>query len=165
MVKIIPLTKELLKKTIRVVDSVFYYEDELPNIAFKASIDAVVFKKYIKENKNIKQLEYFIAVNNKDEVLGTTGLYTEYSDDRDTCWLGWYSVDKKHRCQGIGKKLLKYSITLAKKRSKKYIDVYTSTHPEEKVAQIVYEKYGFLKTNRKHIKESDCEIFFRRKKL
>jgi hypothetical protein len=53
------------------------------------------------------------------------------------------------RGQGLGKKLLEYTIDEARKYEKKYLRLYTSNAPDEVVAQIIYKKYGFKKIKQK----------------
>lgn len=169
--KIIPLTKKYLTKAIGLVSSVFPGED-IVSKAFEASVDKDAFEEFISEYTQVKSLEYFIAVDENDTILGTNGLYSLQEDLDDSYWLGWYCVDPNHRGKGIGKALLNYCVDEAKRRGKKYLKLYTSTDPNEAKAQEVYEKSGFYvyKYNgslytKQVQKDKGYEIFFRRKNL
>jgi GNAT superfamily N-acetyltransferase len=72
-------------------------------------------------------------------VLGTTRLYSLEKDEKEAYWLGWYCVDPAFRGKGIGGKLLDHAIRKAKERDKKFLRLYTSTSPEEKSAQHIYD--------------------------
>ena len=88
-------------------------------------------------------LKYWVAVNNNGDVCGICGLYTYKNDEHEAVWLGWFCVSQNLRGQGIGQKLIEYSIAEARKYNKKYFRLYTSTDPNEAAAQSLYEKYGF----------------------
>lgn len=158
MVKIIKLEKKYLVKASRVADDIFKGENPPPSFMFQASLNKETFS-------DIIGMEYFIAVNEEDNVIGTSGLYLTKEDYKDSCWLGWYCVDKKYREKGIGTLLLDYAINEAKTRGKKFLNLYTSTNPREKAAQKIYEKKGFKITDRKREKCGKYEIFFRKKEL
>lgn len=168
-IKIIPLEKKYLSDTIKLINHIFPNEDllseEFPDIS---SIPSKELEASLNKNlnfKNYKYLKYFIALNKKGEIVGTTGLYSLKSDNKDHCWLGWFCVSQKYRNKGIGKLLLNYSVNKAKKEKKKYLNLYTSTNPNEAVAQIIYEKNDFYITKQKRIKQGNYKIFFRQKKL
>ena len=86
---------------------------------------------------------YWVALDDRGEVCGTTGLYTEKSDENEALWLSWFCVDPRYRGAGIGKKLLEFSVDMAKSYDKKYLRLYTSTDESEADAQFLYEKYEF----------------------
>ena len=134
----------------------------LPSVPFKASLDREEFDKFNKREKNIySSLEYFVAVDETEKVLGTTGLYSRRNDEKVAYWLGWYCVDPKFRGKGIGSKLLDYTIKKAKERGKKYLRLYTSTSAGEEVAQQVYDRRGFRTIRREKIKNEKYEIIFK----
>ena len=82
------------------------------------------------------------AISSDGEVCGTTGLYMYKKDEHEAVWLAWFCVDPGRRGQGIGKKLIEFSIDKARERGKDFLRLYTSDHPSEAEAQGLYEKFG-----------------------
>jgi ribosomal protein S18 acetylase RimI-like enzyme len=166
MIKIEKLTEKYLEDASELVNSVFKDEPILPGVAFEASLDQDKFEKLNKESRNkIRSLEYFVAVDDNNSVIGTTGLYALEKDKQDAYWLGWYCVDMKFRGKGIGSKLLDYTIELAKERGKKFLRLYTSTSPEEKAAQLIYESRGFKIIHTEKDKNSEYETIYKELEL
>jgi len=168
MIKAIPLEKKYLIQASHLANTIFPNEKVSPGEAFEASLDKDKLKTFIKLNNDhndIVTLEYFLALDNKENILGTSGLYSQKSDEKDSYWLGWYCVDEKYRGKGVGKLLLEIAMSEAKNRGKRFLKLYTSTDPNEAKAQIIYEKNGFFITNQEKIKEGEFEIFFRKKEL
>ncbi|MHC1682302.1 MAG: GNAT family N-acetyltransferase [Clostridiaceae bacterium] len=161
---IVPLTKTYLEQSINLVESTFDEEDMSLSKELEASVDEKKFAKYVKRyDKNMRTLEYFIAKDNNQRVIGIIGLYSLKKDYKDTYWIGWYCVDINERGKGIGKALLEFIITMAKYREKKYLCLYTSTDKNEAKAQKIYEQYGFFIT--KVIHKKGYEILYRKKIL
>ncbi len=165
MIKAIPLEKKHLIQASHLANAVFPIEKVFPGEAFEASLDKVKFKTFIKLETDITTLEYFVALDHKENVLGTSGLYSIKPDEKDSYWLGWFCVDQKYRGKGIGQLLLEKAINEAKNRGKRFLKLYTSTNPSEAKAQIIYEKNGFFITDQERIKEGKFETFFRKKDL
>jgi len=92
---------------------------------------------------------FWVALDKHKNVVGTTGLYSYVKDKHEAIWLAWLCVDPERRGEGIGKQLIECSIKIAKNHGKKYFRLYTSTNPERKAAQELYETYGFKVINRK----------------
>jgi len=88
-------------------------------------------------------MQYYAAVDEKGEALGTTGLYAFAKDKVEAAWLAWFCVAPRQRGQGVGKQLIEHSIELARAQGKKCFRLYTSTIPSEAAAQGLYEKYHF----------------------
>ena len=82
------------------------------------------------------------AVNETGDICGTTGFYTCPQDEAEAIWLSWFCVDPTQRGQGIGGKLMEFSIAEAKRQGKQFLRLYTSDDPNEAAAQELYEKYG-----------------------
>ena len=163
-ITIIPLNKEYLKKAIKLVESVFTDEEDSVRREIEASVYEKKFQQYItKVDRHTKSLEYFIAVDAKGRLIGIIGMYTLIENYKDTLWIGWYCVDKKHRRRGIGRLLLDFVITKAQERNKRYICLYTSTDRNEAEAQDIYDKYGFYVTEAVH--KDGYDILFRKKTL
>ena len=85
----------------------------------------------------------WVAINEDEEVCGTIGLYVYSKDKSEASWLSWFCVDEEQRGKGIGKILLEFSISEAKRSGKRFLRLYTSDDPSEATAQELYEKYGF----------------------
>ncbi|HLM84012.1 MAG TPA: GNAT family N-acetyltransferase [Candidatus Bathyarchaeia archaeon] len=162
MIKIEKLTEKYLSAASKLADTVFKDEPKLPSVGFEASLDQKKFKQLNEaENNEIASLEYFVAVDETDKVVGTTGLYALEKDKKDTYWLGWYCVDPEFRGKGVGSKLLDYTIEMVKERGKKFLRLYTSTSPEEKAAQIIYDSRGFETTKKEKSENSKYEIIYK----
>lgn len=163
-IKIISLEDKYLEESFKVVQANF--EDEGKNIRreLEASIDEKKFQNYVKTyDKNMVSIEYFIAIDEGEQVLGTVGLYSIKKDFEDTYWVGWYCVKEEHRGRGIGIALLEFVIEEARRRNKKYLKLFTSTYKSEAKAQGIYEKYGFYITKVK--KKKHHYILYRMKVL
>ena len=90
-ITIITLTKEYLKKAIKLVETVFTDEDDSVKREIEASVSEKKFQKYItKVDRHTRSLEYFISVNDKKKVMGIIGIYTLIENYQDTLWIGWY---------------------------------------------------------------------------
>ncbi len=87
--------------------------------------------------------KYLVARDDSGRVLGSIGLYTLPTDERDSVWMGWYAVAKHARGQKVGSALLEASIADAKSRGARYLKLYTSDFPAEASAGKVYDKRGF----------------------
>lgn len=80
---------------------------------------------------------YIAYIDN--EPIGVSGLY-EIPGYTDTVWLSWFGIKKKYRKLGYGKKILDYTIEMAKGYNKKYLRLYTF-EIWNKEAQDFYKKY------------------------
>jgi len=165
MIKAIPLEKKYLEQTSRLANAIFSHDRYIPSHSFEASLDKDKFKNFLVFKEPVTHLEYFIAIDQKENVLGTSGLFSMGSDDKDSDWLGWFCVDEKFRGAGIGKFLLEHTINKARMRGKKFLKLYTSTHPVETKAQKLYDLNGFFITDQERIIEDGYETFFRMKEL
>jgi len=160
--KIEKLTEKYLADASRLANTIFKDEPILPGVAFEASLDKHKFDKLNDESiGKIYSLEYFIAVDESGEVLGTTGLYALEEDKQEAYWLGWYCVDPKYRGRGIGGKLLDFTIEEAKNRGKKILRLYTSPSDDEKTAQIIYDSRGFKTTGTEKKDGNKYEIIYK----
>ena len=95
-------------------------------------------------------MHYWVALDENNEVVGTTGIYSLKKDEAEAVWMAWFCVDPGRRGQGIGKELVEHSIAMARARGKRYFRLYTSTLPCEAAAQGLYEKYHFRITEKKN---------------
>ena len=133
-------------------DKIFSQIDKKEQKILQASINKETLSYVLKENE-IKDIQYWVAKDKKNsQIIAMTGLYTELEDDEDSCWLGWFCLDKKYRRKGFGKELLNFSIEQAKSLSKRYLHLYTYNSKEYQVAINMYKSYGFKEYNVKNTK-------------
>lgn len=136
----IPLTEKYLEATIKMVNEVF---PEDRGAIWNPEKSLPLSLRSQNELKEDVFVDYWIVLNEKEEVIGVTGMYKLKNDPEDVVWLGWYCVRSDRRGKGFGRKLLEWTIEKAKERGFKKIKLYTSTDPNESVAQVLYEKLGF----------------------
>jgi N-acetylglutamate synthase-like GNAT family acetyltransferase len=138
--KPIPLSEKYLEATIKMVNAVFPEDSEAiwnPEKSLPLSLRP---QSELKEDVFV---DYWVVLNKNDDVIAVTGIYKLKEDSNDVVWLGWYCVRNDQRGKGFGKELLEWTIKKAKERGFKKMRLYTSTDPNEAVAQILYEKMGF----------------------
>jgi GNAT superfamily N-acetyltransferase len=168
MIVISKLTKEKLVEAGNLADKIFPDTKILPSVGLEASLNKKVMEDLNKNNNGkFNWLKYWITYDTVTEkVTGVVGLYEEYPDAQEACWLGWYCVEPNSRGKHVGTKLLEYAIAQARKLNKNFLRLYTSTDPSEAVAQKIYEKYGFkVMTEKVRKKCGNYEIFYRELKL
>lgn len=144
-IRIESLSEENLDNASKLTISVFHNkksDEDYPPRWFKASLHPEKNKKDYDE-MDVKDLKYWVAVDNKENVLGIIGYYTLKYDEKEANWVGWYCVNPKDRGKGIGKMLLNFIITKTKKEGKTWVRLYTSNGPNEKRANKIYDKLGF----------------------
>jgi ribosomal protein S18 acetylase RimI-like enzyme len=144
-----PLTPAKLKEAMQLLNKAFPYE----SMSLAASLfpDRLLYKITFLVAR-VTQLNYWVAIDETSQkVIGTTGLYCYKKDETEAYWLAMFCVDPAFRGQGIGKKLLNFSIDKARADGKKFLRLYTSNAPNEAAAQILYEKCGFVITGEKKI--------------
>ena len=147
-ITIVPLTRENLPKAIAAGKDGFSYGWPVLNPArdFRASLDPVIQAEraaLASTNKTVEMnAKYWLAVDKNGSVVGTTGLYETGADKGEAAWMGWMSVPKSYRGQGIGKKLVDFSIEQARADGKGMLRLYTSTYQGEAAAQGLYEREG-----------------------
>lgn len=142
--RIVPLDICNVEYASRLADEIFSYVSPFPpSVAFKASLDPELYRALLK-TRDVVRFHYWLAINEVDQsVMGTTGLYELAEDQNEASWLGWFCVAPTARGQGVGQKILDFTLQLATILGKKYLRLYTSTHPNEKNAQFLYEKNSF----------------------
>lgn len=156
MIKIVEINDKLIAKADKLVSKVFPFRSLSERLTFWA------FKH--QKNELVKRMIYFfgvsslsnfwVAIDEYENVYGTTGIYTYLNDDNEAIWLAWFCVDPDQRGQGIGKQLIEHSIIMAKIYNKRYFRLYTSSDPNEAAAQNLYDKYGFL------VKKREKKLFY-----
>lgn len=166
-----PLSYETLDQAINLVDRIFPFQInsqiENASMVFRASLEKNnSFNRNLLEKMQITDANYWVAIdNNSKKVVGTTGLYSYQEDENQAYWLGYTCVDPDFRGQGIGSKLVDFAITKARQSDKQFLRLYTSTYPDQAVAQILYEKRGFRITREESIEESNFKMIYRELKL
>lgn len=145
VISIEPLSKENIEEAVRLLHSIFTEDvrvGEAPADALWASLEPKKYQAFFKK-WDIKTIEYFVAIDKRKSIIGTTGLYTLNQDPQDTVWLGWYCVALSKRGKGFGYNLLQWTVDEARKRGFSIMKLYTSNSPIETAAQRLYEKFGF----------------------
>lgn len=136
----IPLTEKYLASTVKMVNKVFPQDADAiwnPEKSLPLSLRP---QSELKEDAFV---DYWIVLDDNDEIIAVTGMYRLKDDPEDVVWLGWYCIRADQRGKGFGRKLLNWTTEKAKERGFKKMRLYTSTDPNEAVAQILYEKEGF----------------------
>jgi GNAT superfamily N-acetyltransferase len=145
MIKIIKADDAILEKVIKLVFTVFPAMGLPERLSFWAyKHQRNMFVKILMRLTGISSLlNVWAAIDENDELCGTTGLYTYAKDKHEAVWLFWFCVSPDHRGQGIGEKMLAFSIEQAKCYDKKYLRLYTTDEQYMASAQNLYEKMGF----------------------
>jgi GNAT superfamily N-acetyltransferase len=160
MIKIVPVSHDTLVQAERLVAQVFPFQNLAERLSFTA------FAK--KDNRIVRAItrlfgvkdliNFWVALNETNRVVGTTGLYSYLRDCDEAVWLAWFCVAPNERGQGIGKQLLAFSIEEARKTGLPYLRLYTGDDPIEREAQRLYERFG-LKEIRRERKLFYSKIF------
>jgi GNAT superfamily N-acetyltransferase len=165
-INIEPLSQTTLPQAIAVADQVFPNQGltEKAGYFFRLSLISGWWPRLILRSVNIIEAGYWVAVED-DKVLGTTGLYGYNQDFHEAYWLGWTCVSPEARGRGIGSKLVDYAIAKAQQSDKSFLRLYTSTHPNEAVAQTLYENRGLKVIGEKALWGSPYKRIYRELKL
>ncbi|RLA84627.1 MAG: hypothetical protein DRG78_00990 [Epsilonproteobacteria bacterium] len=143
-ITITSLTKHTLESATSLRDKTFSHLKKHEKETLKASLDKSNYKKCFKQNELV-DIEYFVMIDNDLEVvIGLTGIYTEITDTKDMCWLGWFCIDEGYRGQGLSKKLLDFSIEKARELNKSCLHLYTYDSKDYIPAIKLYEQYDFV---------------------
>jgi GNAT superfamily N-acetyltransferase len=112
-----------------------------------------------------RNMRYWLAIDHETgQVIGTTGLYS-YPDDPKALWLGWMCVDPDHRGKGIGRQLLDFSLAQAREEGATHLRLYTSNHPNEAAAQLLYESRGMTTYKTVPLDGTPWTLFYRETEL
>jgi ribosomal protein S18 acetylase RimI-like enzyme len=147
----------------KILSTVFHYE-KTDIYKYYLSLFPILFQKIIRIFGHVRYSKYWVALNNKEEIVGIIGIYFRDCDPKDVLWVSWFCVKKQYRRKGIGGKLLNHVISYAKENNKTKFKIYTSNHDNEKNAQYLYEKFGFLIIEEVEIDSGYVKIY-REKKL
>lgn len=138
--------KERIKQNCKITKELRFEEINKDNIKVAAKLQYIIFPNssaysVYKSNISGKYKDFYVGyiayIDN--EPIGVTGLY-EIPEYTDTVWLSWFGIKKKYRKLGYGKKILDYTIEMAKRYNKKYLRLYTFEIWNSE-AQDFYKKY------------------------
>lgn len=94
------------------------------------------------------------AIHHNDTVVGFT-LYGQFEEDKGDYWIARLMIDKNHRRKGFAEKAM--LLAIAEMATKSDCDkIFISFVPENKEAEKLYEKLGFVDTQ----KRIDGEIVY-----
>ena len=82
-------------------------------------------------------------IKNQAKIVGICGLYSQYPDNNDELWLGWFGVLPAYRNMGIGKCALDFMKTKALSAGAEKLMSYVDKNGEPLG---FYEKYGFIQS-------------------
>ena len=120
-----PLSKKTLNDAIKLIIDLFGSKPsdfDSPEKWMPASIAKKKDEK-LYASTNCTYVKYYVAIVN-GKVIGTTGIYTQKDDEKDSAWIAWYCVNPIYRGKGYGSKLLDFTIDLAKKMKKRFQIMY-----------------------------------------
>lgn len=143
--EIIPLCPSLLKRSAKVVDTVFaHYQSKkyVPSDRLRASLTKKKEWQFLE--RHYVDLEYFVLKKvSKNIVIGVVGFYRKKSDPQSILWIDWLAVDYAFRGKGYGSLLVDWASVYAKKKRATKLSLYTTNNTEESKAQTLYAKKGF----------------------
>jgi len=165
MIRIIEAEKIMLPKAEKLIKEVFPWMDISEKMSFWMfrNRNSLLARAIMRLGGLSALSGMWIAVNEAGDVCGTTGFYTCTKDEDEAYWLSWFCVCPTQRGQGLGKRLLEFSIDKARADGKKFLRLYTSDDDNEAEAQGLYEKYGFVVTKEEKLKY--YTLIYREKRL
>ena len=110
--------------------------------------------------------KYYVVLDvDTGKILAITGFYNLTIHSKDEVWLGWYGVSPEFRGRGVGRKVLEWTLKTAKEIGYKKFRLWTTTSPEEVLAQKLYDNMGIKIYDQKDDKEKKYTILYREKIL
>jgi len=96
--------------------------------------------------------EFLVVAEDQDAIVGmmSVHLIPQLALQGDFARISYFSVDEKHRCRGIGKRLEEYCIEIAKSRNCNRIEVHCHTRREQ--AHRFYYRQGYSESPKYLIK-------------
>lgn len=163
LIEIVPISHKNIHESLALLQKVFttFTDEEDPYLWFKVSVEPDKHQDLMKE-KGVRDIRYFAVLNKENKIIGTTGLYHLTKDPENTVWLGFYCLDADYRGQGLGRKILQWTLDQAKAEGNTTMLLYTSPNPGLDDAQKVYEKFGFVTTN-KEVKNGEVTLYMKLK--
>jgi len=158
-----PLTKINLDEAINLVGKVFPDYLEHVRKIYSLSLSPDRSDEYWK-TRNI--LEYWVVKDDASKkIVALTGFYQLTKHSPDEIWCGWFCVDPAQRGKGIGRKTIEWTIEQARKREYAYLRLWTSTDPDEAIAQKLYDSVGLTIYSQKYDEKTGDTILYRELKL
>lgn len=151
--ELILVDKHNYKKAIEIQRMIFPKEDGALNIL--ASLDKNLFIETTGLDYVDDHVKYYLAKVD-DNYIGITGIYYY---DSDNAWLGWFGILKEFRNKGLGRELLRNTVSKAKSMNFKNMRLYTDFVDNHDAINL-YEKEGFI--GEKYTLEKlsyDCRIY------
>jgi GNAT superfamily N-acetyltransferase len=160
--KLEPLSKENLKEALELAQKLFPdYIDRIEKV-YEVSLEKNMVDPYWKTRRI---LEYWVGVDTiSGKIVVITGFYQKTEHDADEIWLGWFGVNPEIRGRGIGRQTLEWSINTARERGYKFLRLWTTTDPEEAIAQKLYDSVG-LSVYKEELDKNGDTILYRELKL
>ncbi|MCA0399467.1 MAG: GNAT family N-acetyltransferase [Proteobacteria bacterium] len=134
-----PLTPDMRKAAIRLVDRVFPSQDLAEMLSLRLFQTRWA---WLLRLGGMRRGRFWGAIRG-GTLLGLVGLYSMAKDEEEANWLGWFCVAPEARGLGLGQHLLDHAIGEARATGRRYLRLYTSTDPVEEAAQALYERNGF----------------------
>nr|MBP3258416.1 GNAT family N-acetyltransferase [Bacilli bacterium] len=151
--ELILVDKNNYKKAIEIQRMIFPKEDGALNIL--ASLDRDLFIEKTGLDYVDDHVKYYLAKVD-DNYIGITGIYYY---DSDNAWLAWFGILKEFRNNGLGRQLLRNTVSKVKTMNFKTMRLYTD-FIDNKDAIKLYEEEGFV--GEKYTLEElsyDCRIY------
>ena len=116
--------------------------------------------------KTRRILEYWTAVDlDTNKIVALTGFYQKTKHSEDEIWLGWFTVIPEARGKGVGRQVLEWTINEARNKGYKFFRLWTTTDPDEAVAQKLYGSLGINIYKKEFDEKSGDTILYRELKL
>ena len=137
---IIKLIKDIKKIDLEIINKLLYQLDPKSSPLTRNSL------KKILTQRNVTIIGCY-KNNQPNSLIATISLVFYHTFSGYRCRIEDFVVDKNERGKGLGKRLLKMAIKIAKTKKVEFIEL--TSRPERKVANILYQKIGFKikKTN------------------
>lgn len=163
-IRILPLSRKYLQSAIELTTSTFSHWSFDPCKDLEMSLS--VFEEYFVDDDVYVSLQYFIAVDLvEDSLLGVIWLEEKHEDKDLANRIWWFCVNSICRWKWVWRKLISHIESLSRNQWKRYLRLYTSTHPTESIAQQFYEKLGYSKISWWEKYLDTCKMFCREKIL
>ena len=111
----------------------------LPQLSSDAELPA---RQYIKEILASKNVHFFIAELDNQEIVGMLTIATYDTPSGTKAWIEDVIVDESQRDNGIGKALVLFAINYSKSLGAKSVGL--TSRPSRTVANRLYQKMGFV---------------------
>ena len=165
---IVSLSEENLEEAIKLAHKVFPVDaasENPPERGFRKSLSREAnLKSWQGPELILSRLNYWVLLDEASKITGVTGLYG-FKKFPDEVWLAWFCIDPEVRGQGLGRKLLEWTMNKAREEGYKVFKLYTSTDPNEALAQKLYESVGLKIVKTEKDTKSPYNIMYRQSDL